>query len=139
MNTRNGTADGIRTHDLQSRSLALYPAELQPHIVKPRETQAPRLTANYYTSGHLKSQSKILYFSSPRTRQLTAATMHVKITSKENPSLLFTIRQRCLSCVAVHGEGKRETGASPVRSRHCIWGACTNQVTGFGREGGVLR
>ena len=26
-----GTADGIRTHDLQSRSLALYPAELQPH------------------------------------------------------------------------------------------------------------
>ena len=26
----NGTADGIRTHDLQSRSLALYPAELQP-------------------------------------------------------------------------------------------------------------
>ena len=27
-----GTADGIRTHDLQSRSLALYPAELQPHI-----------------------------------------------------------------------------------------------------------
>ena len=28
----NGTADGIRTHDLQSRSLALYPAELQPHI-----------------------------------------------------------------------------------------------------------
>ena len=33
MNTRNGTADGIRTHDLQSRSLALYPAELQPQIV----------------------------------------------------------------------------------------------------------
>ena len=28
----NGTADGIRTHDLQSRSLALYPAELQPHL-----------------------------------------------------------------------------------------------------------
>ena len=28
-----GTADGIRTHDLQSRSLALYPAELQPHIL----------------------------------------------------------------------------------------------------------
>ena len=27
-----GTADGIRTHDLQSRSLALYPAELQPQI-----------------------------------------------------------------------------------------------------------
>ena len=27
-----GTADGIRTHDLQSRSLALYPAELQPHM-----------------------------------------------------------------------------------------------------------
>ena len=27
-----GTDDGIRTHDLQSRSLALYPAELQPHI-----------------------------------------------------------------------------------------------------------
>ncbi len=27
-----GTADGIRTHDLQSRSLALYPAELQPHV-----------------------------------------------------------------------------------------------------------
>ena len=26
-----GTADGIRTHDLQSRSLALYPAELRPH------------------------------------------------------------------------------------------------------------
>ncbi len=28
-----GTADGIRTHDLQSRSLALYPAELRPHIL----------------------------------------------------------------------------------------------------------
>ena len=27
-----GTADGIRTHDLQSRSLALYPAELQPRL-----------------------------------------------------------------------------------------------------------
>ena len=27
-----GTADGIRTHDLQSRSLALYPAELQPRM-----------------------------------------------------------------------------------------------------------
>ena len=27
-----GTADGIRTHDLQSRSLALYPAELRPHL-----------------------------------------------------------------------------------------------------------
>ena len=30
---RRGTADGIRTHDLQSRSLALYPAELRPHIL----------------------------------------------------------------------------------------------------------
>ena len=29
-----GTADGIRTHDLQSRSLALYPAELQPQIFR---------------------------------------------------------------------------------------------------------
>ena len=29
-----GTADGIRTHDLQSRSLALYPAELQPRIFR---------------------------------------------------------------------------------------------------------
>ena len=29
-----GTADGIRTHDLQSRSLALYPAELQPRMAR---------------------------------------------------------------------------------------------------------
>ena len=29
-----GTADGIRTHDLQSRSLALYPAELRPRIFR---------------------------------------------------------------------------------------------------------
>ena len=27
-----GTPDAIRTHDLQSRSLTLYPAELQAHI-----------------------------------------------------------------------------------------------------------
>ena len=31
---RRGTPDGIRTHDLQSRSLALYPAELRAHIQK---------------------------------------------------------------------------------------------------------
>ena len=29
-----GTPDAIRTHDLQSRSLTLYPAELQAHIGK---------------------------------------------------------------------------------------------------------
>ena len=29
---RGGTPDGIRTHDLQSRSLTLYPAELRAHI-----------------------------------------------------------------------------------------------------------
>ncbi len=29
---RRGTPDAIRTHDLQSRSLTLYPAELQAHI-----------------------------------------------------------------------------------------------------------
>lgn len=28
----NGTPDGIRTHDLQSRSLTLYPTELRAHI-----------------------------------------------------------------------------------------------------------
>ena len=28
-----GTPDAIRTHDLQSRSLTLYPAELQAHIL----------------------------------------------------------------------------------------------------------
>ncbi len=28
----NGTPDGIRTHDLQSRSLTLYPAELRAHL-----------------------------------------------------------------------------------------------------------
>ena len=27
-----GTPDAIRTHDLQSRSLTLYPAELQAHM-----------------------------------------------------------------------------------------------------------
>ena len=27
-----GTPDAIRTHDLQSRSLTLYPTELQAHI-----------------------------------------------------------------------------------------------------------
>ena len=29
---RPGTPDGIRTHDLQSRSLTLYPAELRAHL-----------------------------------------------------------------------------------------------------------
>ena len=29
-----GTPDGIRTHDLQSRSLTLYPAELRAHMVR---------------------------------------------------------------------------------------------------------
>ena len=28
-----GTPDAIRTHDPQSRSLVLYPAELQAHVV----------------------------------------------------------------------------------------------------------
>ncbi len=28
-----GTPDAIRTHDLQSRSLTLYPAELQAHKI----------------------------------------------------------------------------------------------------------
>ena len=28
----SGTPDGIRTHDLQSRSLTLYPAELRAHL-----------------------------------------------------------------------------------------------------------
>ena len=28
-----GTPDAIRTHDLQSRSLTLYPAELRAHLV----------------------------------------------------------------------------------------------------------
>ncbi len=43
-----GTADGIRTHDLQSRSLALYPAELQPHFSK-----------WYYNKAGLKSKGKL--------------------------------------------------------------------------------
>ena len=30
--TGSGTPDAIRTHDLQSRSLTLYPAELRAHI-----------------------------------------------------------------------------------------------------------
>ena len=29
-----GMPDGIRTHDLQSRSLTLYPAELRAHIIR---------------------------------------------------------------------------------------------------------
>ena len=29
---QRGTPDAIRTHDLQSRSLTLYPAELRAHI-----------------------------------------------------------------------------------------------------------
>ncbi len=29
----NGMPDAIRTHDLQSRSLTLYPTELQAHIL----------------------------------------------------------------------------------------------------------
>ena len=53
-----GTADGIRTHDLQSRSLALYPAELQPHIYMARKIcynaiiQAPE----YYSKFVFKSK-----------------------------------------------------------------------------------
>ena len=29
-----GAAEGIRTPDLQVRSLLLYPAELQPHVAR---------------------------------------------------------------------------------------------------------
>ena len=34
LSTISGLPDGIRTHDLQSRSLTLYPAELQAHIIR---------------------------------------------------------------------------------------------------------
>ncbi len=54
-----GTADGIRTHDLQSRSLALYPAELRPHV-----------------HPYLQGGRNLLYCQEekqPRTRSSTAA------------------------------------------------------------------
>ncbi len=53
-----GTADGIRTHDLQSRSLALYPAELQPHIYRTRSFCYNALVQmpEYYSKRFLKSK-----------------------------------------------------------------------------------
>ena len=54
-----GTADGIRTHDLQSRSLALYPAELQPHFSK-----------WYYSKAGLKSKGKLLKHTAERPKPL---------------------------------------------------------------------
>ena len=48
-----GTADGIRTHDLQSRSLALYPAELQPQIgIKERIAFTPGIWYNSKSKWH---------------------------------------------------------------------------------------
>ena len=54
-----GTADGIRTHDLQSRSLALYPAELQPHIRLFRQKDCPEALF----SGALEYYSKFIWKS----------------------------------------------------------------------------
>ena len=36
---RRGMPDAIRTHDLQSRSLTLYPAELRAHILIKIQTE----------------------------------------------------------------------------------------------------
>ena len=41
-----GTPDAIRTHDLQSRSLTLYPAELRAHLVD-ASSNITDLTVNF--------------------------------------------------------------------------------------------
>ena len=44
-----GTPDAIRTHDLQSRSLTLYPAELQARIFEPEYYNASRYESKQFS------------------------------------------------------------------------------------------
>ena len=46
---RRGTPDAIRTHDLQSRSLTLYPAELQARIFEPEYYNASRYESKQFS------------------------------------------------------------------------------------------